>query len=353
MKYIIWGTGPYCQEKMRYWDSRNEIVAFVERYRTVFSGRETILPNEIEQYKFDYILIMSSHYLEIISELVKKGVDFRKLLPGIVIRPFLSYELELMSNLSQISVKEDGTLDYVYNGQHFINISQISDWEKVRRLICRVGNADYIKKLECGPVGKLFGHNRGGSVCRYYIEEFLDNNRKLVKGNVLEIGDRTYTEKYGFGEYFSYVLQFGTGAQAEGYSFQGDLTTGKGLRENFFDCIILTQVIDFIYDISAAIENSIKALRKNGVLLVTVSGITPISRSDMDRYGHYWNFTDASLKRLFDRQNVECKIQTYGNCKSACAFLQGMSYKELNKEELDFKDEDFQVVLGAVIKRIK
>ena len=73
----------------------------------------------------------------------------------------------------------------------------------------------------------------------------------------------------------------------------------------------------------------------------------------MDRYGHYWNFTDASLKKILHRPDVEYHIQTYGNCKAACAFLQGMSYKELEKEELDYHDEDFQVVISAMIKRIK
>lgn len=353
MKYIIWGAGLYCKEKLRYWNSENKIVAIVERYKTTFDGRETILPNELDKYKYDYIVIMSSRYLEIIPELIERGVDHKKIIPGILVRPLIGDELELITNLSKIYVLKDGTLNYVFNKQHSINISEKSDWKKVKKVICEDDNANYIKRLACGPVGKLFGHNRGGSICRYYIEKFLYSNKSFFRGNILEIGDRNYTEKYGGNDYTSYLLRFNMDDENDKYSFCGDLTTGKGLQENFFDCIVLTQVIDFIYDVSAALDNSIKALKKNGVLLLTVSGITPISRSDMDRYGHYWNFTDASIKKLLHRSDVEYRIQTYGNCKAACAFLQGMSYKELEKEELDYHDEDFQVVISAMIKRIK
>ena len=87
-------------------------------------------------------------------------------------------------------------------------------------------------------------------------------------------------------------------------------------------------------------------------MLLSVAGNTPVSRYDMDRWGHYWNFTDKSVKKLFDLDNVECTVSTYGNCKAACAFLQGMSYKELEKEELDYHDSDFPIVITAVVKKI-
>ena len=35
MRYIVWGTGPYCQAKANYM-KKEEIVAFVERQKKVF-----------------------------------------------------------------------------------------------------------------------------------------------------------------------------------------------------------------------------------------------------------------------------------------------------------------------------
>ena len=47
------------------------------------------------------------------------------------------------------------------------------------------------------PVEKNFGHYRGTSIDRFYIEEFLKSNQSLIKGNVLEIAENSYSKKYG------------------------------------------------------------------------------------------------------------------------------------------------------------
>lgn len=87
--------------------------------------------------------------------------------------------------------------------------------------------------------------------------------------------------------------------------------------------------------------------------LITVSAITPISRSDMDRYGHFWNFTIASIKKLFDKDCLKTKIVQYGNSKVSCALIQGMSFVELSKSELEFTDDDYPVLICCVVKREK
>jgi hypothetical protein len=113
--------------------------------------------------------------------------------------------------------------------------------------------------------------------------------------------------------------------------------------------MILTQVLPFIYEIREAVEQIRKALRPGGTALLTVPGISQISRYDMDRWGDYWRFTDASIRRLlgnvFGAENVT--IVTYGNVLSACAFLHGLAAHELKGEELEYNDRDYQVIIGA------
>jgi SAM-dependent methyltransferase len=128
----------------------------------------------------------------------------------------------------------------------------------------------------------------------------------------------------------------------------GDLATGNGVPQAAFDCIILTQTLQLIYDIKEAAGQICKALRPGGVALVTVPGISQISRYDMDRWGDYWRFTDASARRpfaeVFGAENVA--VTTYGNVLAGCAFLHGLAAHELKGEELDYHDRDYQVIIG-------
>ena len=69
----------------------------------------------------------------------------------------------------------------------------------------------------------------------------------------------------------------------------------------------------------------------------------------MDRWGDYWRLTDASARRLFGdvfgAENVS--VATYGNVLSASSYLQGLSAEELTIKELDYLDEDYQVVIAV------
>lgn len=120
------------------------------------------------------------------------------------------------------------------------------------------------------------------------------------------------------------------------------------------DCFICTQTFNFIYDVKQALRGAYYLLKKDGVMLATVSGISQISRYDMDRWGDYWRFSDLSIKMLvkevFGEENIE--IYTYGNLVSAMALLQGISQEDLPKSQLlDQSDEDYQVIIGIIAKK--
>ena len=89
------------------------------------------------------------------------------------------------------------------------------------------------------------------------------------------------------------------------------------------------------------------ALKLGRVLLATFPGISQISRYDMDRWGDYWRFTDASARRLFGNvfgaENIE--VETFGNVLTACAFLHGLASHELKQKQLDYHDPDYQLVI--------
>lgn len=200
------------------------------------------------------------------------------------------------------------------------------------------------------PVSHQFGHDRGKPIDRYYIENFLRKNSTKISGTVLEIGDNAYTCSYGSNVSASEVLNY---EPAPGATIIGDLVTGRNVPLNQFDCIILTQTLLCIYDVKSALKNAVAALKENGTLLITVPGISQISRYDMDRWGDFWRFTDRSLQMLLLEVAPEASItvETHGNVAVAKAFLDGRALEELNPTLLDYCDQDYQLVITAVLTK--
>lgn len=198
------------------------------------------------------------------------------------------------------------------------------------------------------PVSRVFGLDRGKPIDRYYIEQYLEKRKGDIRGVVLEVGDSSYTERFGRDRVSkSEVLHALNGIP--GVTIVGDLVSGEGIPEGAFQCMILTQVLLCVSDFNSAIQSIHRGLAPGGVALLTIPGISQISRYDMDRWGDYWRFTDLSARLIFEKifgsGNVE--IQVYGNVLAATAFLQGISSEELTTEELDLLDLDYQVTLAV------
>lgn len=196
------------------------------------------------------------------------------------------------------------------------------------------------------PISRRWGFDRGSAIDRYYIEKFLTRHAEDICGRVLEIGDNTYTYKFGGGRVsHSDVLDVEKGnAKA---TIVADLTCADHIASNTFNCIILTQTLQFIYDVKAALMHLRRILKEGGVLLASFPGITKIGRHDMERWGWYWQFTTLSATRLleeiFPPENVE--VQACGNVLTAIAFLRGVAAEELRPEELDFHDPEYEVLI--------
>ena len=202
------------------------------------------------------------------------------------------------------------------------------------------------------PISSKFGLDRGTPIDRYYIENFLRHNFKDFVGVGCEIEDDFYLNM--FGENLTEKYIFNIEKNSHKINLTGDLSNQSSLVENSIDIFVLTQVLPFIFDYQNALYGVRHMLRNNGVALITVAGISQISRYDMDRWGDYWRFTNKSIaelcKKIFGNANVE--VMTYGNVYSACSFLYGMSAEELTSRELDYLDENYQVTIGVrVVKK--
>lgn len=198
------------------------------------------------------------------------------------------------------------------------------------------------------PISFAFALDRGFPIERYYIERFLNENRKDVKGRCLEFGDTFYIDKFGDDrvtqkDVFSYVA-------SEGATIVGDLAgSADELPKGVFDCIICTQTIQMIFDIRLAVQRLSSMLKPGGVLLVTTHGTSKVGRHlDRDGWGEYWHLTSQAARTLFDDSfDGTADVTSYGNVLSAVAALHGLASEELTPAELDYRDRDYDVVIGV------
>jgi SAM-dependent methyltransferase len=202
------------------------------------------------------------------------------------------------------------------------------------------------------PISTSFGFDRGNPIDRYYIENFLARNAGDIRGRVLEIGDNSYTIKFGGPRVDkSDVLHVDAGNAAA--TIVGDLSQSGVLPPDAFDCIVLTQTLHLIFDMRKALAELARSLKPGGTLLVTVPGISPV---DAGQWGYtwYWSLTQLALAQLlaesFDEKDVV--TETFGNVFAAVCFLQGLATSEVPTSKLDIRDASFPVIVtGKAVKR--
>jgi SAM-dependent methyltransferase len=216
----------------------------------------------------------------------------------------------------------------------------------------RIGGVDFGDLRRLAPVSSDWGFDRGTPVDRFYIDRFMRGHADDVRGRVLEIANPEMTLRYGGGRVTRSDVLHPVAAPPP-VTLVGDLATGEGLPEGAFDCAIVTQTLLLVYDVHAAVRTLARILAPGGVALVTLPGITKISREDMDAWGQYWSFTSASARRMFQdsfgTDNVA--VEAFGNVLAATAFLHGIAAEELTEEELLHPDRDFETLIAVRARR--
>lgn len=224
-------------------------------------------------------------------------------------------------------------------------IKQTSDREYEQETPA-VGKVSFgnLRRLE--PLTRSFGYDRGQPIDRYYIEKFLSQHATDIAGHVVEIGDDRYTRKFG-GAQVTHSDVLDQNHPDSSPTIVADLANARHIPSDSFDCIIITQTLQFVYNIHAAIRTLHRILKPGGVILGSLPSLSPICRYDMDRWGDYWRFTSASVQRLFGDvfASANVQIEVHGNVLVSTAFLYGMAAEDLSTEELDFKDRDYETLV--------
>jgi SAM-dependent methyltransferase len=197
------------------------------------------------------------------------------------------------------------------------------------------------------PLSSRFGADRGQPVDRYYIESFLAEHRSDIHGRVLEIKDSAYTIRFGSGVTSHEVLDIDPANPHA--TIVADLQNARSIPTAAFDCFIMTQALELIADLPAAMAESHRILRPGGVLLVTVPGLASRMSDRTEAPADYWRFTADALAFLLEKPfgTSNVTLRSYGNVLTAVASLMGMAREELSARELDLDDQRFPVVAAA------
>lgn len=208
-----------------------------------------------------------------------------------------------------------------------------------------VGRVSFGNLRRLTPISREFGYDRGLPVDRYYIENFLARQADDIRGRVVEIGDNSYTRKFGGDRVTkSDVLHVVEGNPEA--TIVADLTCADHIPSDSFDCFVLTQTLHLIYDVKAALKTLYRILKPGGVVLATFPGISQLANDQWGDYW-YWSFTTQAGRRLFEEvfPKANVKVETYGNVLAAISFLQGLAVEELRQEELDYRDRAYEVII--------
>jgi SAM-dependent methyltransferase len=199
------------------------------------------------------------------------------------------------------------------------------------------------------PLSDHWGRDRGTPVDRYYIEHFLAGARNAIRGRVLEVMNTDYTRRFGVAVERSDVLDVDPANPLA--TIVADLAEADDIPSETFDCFILTQTLQYIYDIRSAVGHAHRILRPGGTLLCTVPTVSRIARRELE--SEYWRLTAAACSRLFGDAFAggAVDVRARGNVLSAVAFLVGMAREELSSRELDRDDPFFPVIVTVQARK--
>jgi SAM-dependent methyltransferase len=198
------------------------------------------------------------------------------------------------------------------------------------------------------PRSDVWGFDRGTPVDRFYIERFLRAHAVDIRGRTLEVMDDAYTRRFGTAVARADVLDIDAG-NPRATVVVPDLAAADAIPDDAFDCFVLTQTLQLVFDVRAALGHVHRVLRPGGTLLLTVPCVSRIV-DHLWRDTDYWRFTPASLGRLVREAfgpDAEVEVRGHGNVLACVAFMAGIAHEELPRRRLERDDDRFPLVVTA------
>lgn len=355
---IVFGRGKYFKSKAECLQRHYRIIGFLDNlakepeYCKEFDCM-VYHPRQLSKMPDCPIMVMSIYFIEMYQQLLDLGVPCKRIKFGQKIDPFYdNYEKLMFSDGEMLEASEKGLYYKDAKGEVLFNSKEEYDTIKKKMFYRKNPEIKLWRNINCEPVDRNFGAERGKAVDRVYIERFIDAYKKDIHGTVMEVQDNRYIKQFGENrvekELILHVKGWG-GANV----IKGNFATGEGLEEKMVDCLICTQTLQYIYDLKSTAKNIYRILKDNGVALITVPGIKSLSEYHDANWGEYWSFTKRSLYSMFAEEFGEdhVEVKTYGNVKVTMAYLYGLCAEDLQEEDFSYNDEAYPFIVAARIKK--
>lgn len=357
---IVFGTGNYFVHKRKELFQKYRVIAFLDNRlergtKEVYEDTDIAVlhPESVHSLEESPIFLMSVYFVQMWKQLMTLGVDPDRIVFPFFLEPCFDNEEALNHVLKEIRFSGDHFTCIAHDGAQS-EINTVEAWREFLRDCYRrtYPLIEAVAQMGHKPVSRQFGTERGTPVDRYYIEKFLEEHKQLVKGEVLEIEDNTYSLKYGE-ERLTRSIVMDVGSDEEGVTFNGNLETGEGIRDEVADCFILTQTLMYLFDLKSAAHNISRLLKKRGAALITCSGISQNSRRCMDDYGCCFNFNADALRKMFESEPDLDVVETgsYGNVKTVMAHLGGLCREDLEVRDFEANDKYYPLIVYVVVKK--
>jgi SAM-dependent methyltransferase len=215
----------------------------------------------------------------------------------------------------------------------------------------RLRGAAWFAAARTDPLSAHWGRERGTPVDRWFIERFLASHASDIHGHVLEVMDDRYTKQFGAAVEASEVLDVDPNNPEA--TLVADLAEPDGFPRERYDCFVLTQTLQFVYDLQAAVQSVHRSLRRGGVCLATVPVVSRLDRPENNR-GEFWRVTPGGCERLFAERfgADQVEIATYGNTLTCVAFLLGLPADDLDERELAAEHPLFPLLVAVRAEKL-
>jgi len=200
------------------------------------------------------------------------------------------------------------------------------------------------------PVSYLWGADRGLAICRYYVDQFLQEFSSDISGDCLEFQNDEYTTRFGRSAVTKLDILHIDDSHPSA-TIVADISKPNDIPGNYFDCIICTHVLHHVFELDKAVHELYRILKPGGTLLVAVPQVGMCDPGIGRSHGllDLWRFSEKSLYLLlanvFGPENVTVRV--YGNSLTAAGQIRGLAAHEFTKSELNSHDPRFPVEVCA------
>lgn len=190
------------------------------------------------------------------------------------------------------------------------------------------------------PFSTAYGSDRGTPIDRYYLDRFLDANRALITGRVLEIQVPSYTRRFGDHVSESHTVDINPGFQA---TYTCDLANAAQIPTGYYDCFLAPNTFQHILDLHPALRTMLRVVKPGGTLLASTACLLPLIPDG----GDYWRVSADGWRLILETEWPGCEItvQAHGNCLTAAAAMYGLAQEELAAHELEAHDPRYPVLI--------